>query len=194
MNFDGYSVTIQPAAEPVTVAELKDWLRLDGSDQDTMLSSMITAARVSIEEHTRRSFVQRSIVQSLAGFPAGGCIELVRPPLASVTSVKYYDTDNDQQTIDSSNYLVDVIREPGVVRPIDTYDWPSVYERSDAVQITFVAGYSADATSVPETMKALTKMIAADMFEHPEAQSELRLTENKQWKFLLESLQLKDLY
>jgi len=192
MLFDGYTVTVDSTADPVTAAELRDWLRLDDTAQDTMLEGMISAATHAVEQHTHRAFAQRTINQSLSDFPGNDCIELLFPPLASVTTVKYWDADGTEQTIDSSNYIVDTNRTVGMVQPVDTYTWPNVYERSDAVNVTFVAGY--DATDIPNAAKVLIKMIAADMYEHSETQSELRLEENRQWKFLLDSLSCKDLY
>lgn len=194
MLFNGYSVTTDATAEPVTVAELRSWLRLDDTSQDTMLSSMITAARVAVEQHTHRAFVQRTLKQSLSDFPDSDCIELLFPPLASVSSVQYYDSDNSSQTVDASNYIVDTNAVVGIVQPVETFTWPTTYERTDAVNVTYVAGYSTNADDVPETAKVLIKLIAADLYEHSESQSELRLTENRQWKFLLDSLMVKDFY
>lgn len=190
MQFDGYTVTTDATAEPVTAAELREWLRLDDTSQDTMLEGMITAARVSVEQHTHRSLVTKTIKQSLAGFPAGGCLELLFPPLASVSSVAYYDTDGTEQTVDSSNYIVDTNRIVGLVQPVDNYSWQSTYDRSDAVNVTYIT----DGDRCPESAKVLIKLIAADFYEHSESQSELRLEENRQWKFLLDSISIKDFY
>jgi uncharacterized phiE125 gp8 family phage protein len=189
MQFEGYTITTDATTEPVTAAEMREWLRLDDTSQDTMLAGMITAARVAIEQHTHRSIVQKTIKQSLVGFPASGCIELLFPELGSVTSVQYYDSDNSSQTVDSSNYIVDTNRVVGAVQPLETYTWPSTYERTDAVNITYV---TKDDT--PKPAEILIKMIAADMYEHAETQSEINLTENRQWKFLLDSLTIKDFY
>lgn len=194
MLFNGYTVTADATAEPVTVAELRTWLRLDDTSQDTMLNGMISAARIIVEQQTHRSLVQRTLKQSLSDFPDNGCIELLFPPLASVTSVAYWDTDGTEQTIDSSNYIVDTNKRVGMIQEADGYTWPIPYERSDAVNVTYVAGYSADASEVPEAAKILVKMLAADMYEHSEVQSELRLQGNNMYKYLLESLQLKDFY
>ena len=192
MKFEGYTVTVDATAEPVTAEELRDWLRLDDTSQDTMLEGMITAARVAVEQHTHRAFVEKTIKQSLAGFPASGCIELLFPPLDSVSSVKYYDTDGTEQTIDSSNYIVDANRTVGLIQGVDNFSWPSSYERSDAVNVTFVTG-KADA-EITKTAKVLIKLIAADLYEHAESQSELRLEENRQWKFMLDAISCKDFY
>lgn len=192
MIFEGYTVTVDATAEPVTAEELRDWLRLDDTSQDDMLEGMITAARVAVEQHTHRSFVEKTIKQSLADFPASGCIELLFPPLSSVSSVAYYDTDGTEQTIDASNYIAITNRTVGLVQAADTYSWPSTYERADAVNVTFVAGIPS--AEITKTAKVLIKLIAADLYEHSEAQSELRLDENRQWKFMIDSISCKDYY
>ena len=189
MIFEGYTVTTDATAEPVTATELREWLRLDDTSQDSMLEGMITAARVAVELHTHRSVVQKTLKQSLADFPAGGCIELLYPPLASVSSVAYWDADGTEQTVDASNYIAITNRVVGLVQATTDYSWPSTYDRPDAVNVTY-----ATKDDSPEQAKVLIKMIAADMYEHAETQSELRLSENRQWKFLLESLTIKDFY
>ena len=47
-----------PAAEPVTLAEAKSHLKLDTSDEDTLIASLITAARARAEWHTGRALVE----------------------------------------------------------------------------------------------------------------------------------------
>lgn len=195
MLFDGISVTTDATAEPVTAAEMLVWLRLDDTSQNTMIEGIITAARDAVESHTHRAIAKRTFKQSLSGFPSNDCIELLFPPLVSVTSVKYYDLDGTEQTIDASNYIVDTNRIVGQVQPTEDYTWPLTYERSDAVNVTYVAGYESDATDAKyQTAQTLIKMIVADLYEHPEAQSELRLSDNRQWKFMLENIAIKDFY
>ena len=38
-----------PAQEPVSLLEAKDFMRLDGSEDDVLVSTLITAARIHIE-------------------------------------------------------------------------------------------------------------------------------------------------
>jgi len=91
--FDGTEVTINPEqpsgvvvsalyvasgevtlqAEPVTLQEVKNWLRIDLDDDDDILTMLITAARETLEAYTNVSFISRvvkaTIKNQLGGYP-----------------------------------------------------------------------------------------------------------------------------
>lgn len=57
-----------PAAEPVTVADAKLDLRVTLSDDDALISALITAARQYAEKYTRRQLVTATWLYSLDAF------------------------------------------------------------------------------------------------------------------------------
>lgn len=90
--------------EPVTVAEVKDYLQLTGTGYDTTLAIFITAARKQIENYTNVSLVAKSIRANIRNTTSDKPFPLPYPPIASVTQVLYkrcrsttvvevYDTD-----------------------------------------------------------------------------------------------------
>lgn len=79
-------------------------------------------------------------------------IFLPKPPLQSVTSIKYIDTDGAQQTLDPSLYIVDTASEPGRLTPAYGQTWPTIREQANAVEIVFVCGYGL-AAAVPAGIK-----------------------------------------
>jgi len=111
---------------------------------------------------------------------------LRRPPLISVTNIKYYDEDDSLQTWAASNYEVDA---PGSrVLLADTGTLPNVYSRYDAVQITYQAGYASTTSPVdyqapiPEIFKVAIKLLIGDYYENREGKmiipAHLSATEN----------------
>ncbi|HOW32781.1 MAG TPA: head-tail connector protein, partial [Bacteroidales bacterium] len=63
------------ASEPVTTEELKAQLRITHSSQDTMLASLIKAARQRAEFYTRRALITSVWDLFLDSFPdSGDCI------------------------------------------------------------------------------------------------------------------------
>ncbi len=172
-------VVTAPAAEPLTLAEAKLHLRVDHTLDDDLITALITVAREYAENYTRRAFIQQTLEYTTHCFPAGGVFELPRPPLQSVTSIKYIDVDGVLQTVDAADYQVDTYREPGLVKPAYLESWPIVV-RSDfnAVQIRYVAGYSPSgspasdldyAANVPTALKHWMKVRIANMYEFREA-------------------------
>jgi len=180
-----------PASEPVTTAEFKAWSRIDTSADDTLIAALIATARQWAETYTGRSFIDTTYDYSLDGF--AGVIRLPRSPLSSVTSISYVDTAGDTQTLATSVYRVDAAREPGRITREYAQTWPSVQYVTNNVVIRFVAGYGADATSVPEHVKSAIKHVVADMYEHREAALEMKFIHKNQIALnLLESFRVTD--
>ncbi len=63
-----------PATEPVTTAEAKTHLRVDTSDDDTLIGTLITVARRRVENDSRHQLVTATWDYTLDRFPE--CDEL----------------------------------------------------------------------------------------------------------------------
>lgn len=159
--------TSGPASEPVTTSEAKTHLRVSSSTDDTYIGNLITATRELCENYTGRCFINQTFTWTLDGFPLADWDYLIFPraPLSSVTSVTYYDSNNVQQTWSSSEYDVDTADNLGRLRPKDGYSWPSTYARPASVTVTFVAGYGASASSVPQSIKQAMFLHIADLYD-----------------------------
>lgn len=156
-----------PASEPVTVSEAKARLHITIDDEDTDLAAMIPESRELCEAGCQRAFVTQTYSLYLDRFPRGcGEIRLPRPPLQSVTWVKYYDGAGDLQTLDASAYYVTTGAEPGRIRPV-TY-WPETQLRPEAVEVQFVAGYGL-AAAVPSAAKSAILLTIKSLRDAPES-------------------------
>jgi hypothetical protein len=60
------------------------------------------------------------------------------------------------------------------------------------VTVTFSAGY--DVGYVPERLRVAIKMLTADLYEHPEAQVEMRLEKNTMLQRLLYGLTIEEVF
>jgi uncharacterized phiE125 gp8 family phage protein len=166
----GLKLVTAPAAEPVSLAEAKARLRVTIDDEDSDIESLIRQARGLCEEGCHRFFVAQTWTLYLDCWPKPECdgIRVPRPPLVSVASVKYYDTDAVQQTIDSADYYVGTGSEPGRIVPVAGY-WPAVQlHRPDAIEIQFTAGYGP-ASAVPPAAKAAILVTVRALRDDPGA-------------------------
>lgn len=162
--------TVQPAEEPITLAEAKLHLRVDHSADDSYIAGLVRAARVLAEKQTGRAFVTQTLRLTMDRFPCGSEICLPRPPLIAITSVQYYDVSNVLQTVPALQYEADADADPGRVRPGVLYSWPATYVRLGAVRITYTAGYGG-AALVPEPIKQAIKFFVGHWYENREAVS-----------------------
>ena len=193
MDWTGIKVSTAPTIEPVTVAELKAYMAMDSSVTafDTMLAGFISACRDAIEKHSGRTFISTSFEMYLDSFPACGFIELIHPPVQSVTSI-YYNQESDGvlTLLASSKYLVDTVSLYPRIEPAYDESWPDTRAMINAVKVTYLAGYGATAAHVPQNIKSCIMAIAADLFEHRESNVEINLTENRTYRFLLNSFSI----
>jgi len=151
-------------------------MRVDGTDEDTLIGSLAAAARAYVEMATSRQCITATWVLKLKNFPAG---DIVLPifPLQSIASIKYYDSNDTQQTWSSALYDVDTALEPGRIRPVSGEDYPSdVRGYTDDIEITFVSGDGDAASDVPDGVLAAIKILAANWFENREANTPIGLT------------------
>jgi uncharacterized phiE125 gp8 family phage protein len=165
--------TVAPASEPVSLTDAKAHLRVDIDDDDDFISGLIAAARQYTETTTRRAFISQTWRLSLDNWPAGDEIELPKPPLASVSSIVYKDADGASTTWATSNYIVDTDSEPGRIVLANGASWPTVsLYPVNPIQITFVAGYGAAGSSVPQYLRQAVKLLVSHWYENPEATKE----------------------
>lgn len=153
-----------PSAEPVSLTAVKAFLRVDGSDEDTLITSLAKAAREKGEELSRRAFITQTWDMTFDCWPYDFRQRVYRPPLQSITSVKYLDRSNVEHTF--TNYVVDARSEPGVIifnsLPSDTL------QLSGAITVRFVAGYGAAGSNVPERINNLILALTAWWYESRE--------------------------
>jgi len=154
--------TVDPTSEPLTVEEVKDHLRIDGNDSDAELSNLIKEARDYVEGVTGRALITQTYELKMDDLSLN--IKVPRPPLQSVTSISYQDTDDASQTLGAANYTVDTSSHPGRIVQSATGTYPDTYNDIDAVTITYVAGYG-DADDVPGIFKRAMKLYIEKMYD-----------------------------
>lgn len=155
-----------PTVEPVTVAEAKTFSRIDSSDEDLLILELIKSARRWAETFLRRQLLPATWKLVLENFDDE--IRFPLSPVTSVSSITYYDPNNNLTTLASTDYELDSNSEPAVLRPVWNYYWPSTYARFGAVNVIFISGY-ANAAAVPETIKTAIKVLVSNWFENRES-------------------------
>lgn len=166
------TIVTPPSIEPVTLAEAKAHLRVDGNDEDALINQLIAVARQALDG--RDGLLGRALIQQVwklthDRFPRA--IEIPLPPLISVDGITYLDADAMTQTIDLGTVTVEGIGDaaPAILRPVSGTTWPETYDHPEAIAITFKAGYGTAAANVPAPIKQAMLLDIAHMFENREA-------------------------
>lgn len=156
-----------PTSHPVSLADVKLHLRLPATytDEDTTLSLYISAAVRMAEENTGIQLMPAVWCMVFDRFP--DVIYLRRPPVVSVTHIKYYNQSNVLTTLDPAYFIVDTDSQPGRVDYAPGKSWPSTKNRIGAVRVTYASGF-ADATKVPANIRAAIMLIVGDLYANRE--------------------------
>ena len=157
---------------PVSLADMKLHLKIetDETKDDTLITTLISAATSYCQEFQHRSYVTQTRVLYFDAFPL--MFSVPYPPLLSVTSIDYVDTDGDTQRLDPDQYRVDIGNEPGRITEAYNVTWPATRDITNAVVLTYSAGYGA-AADVPDKVKAAIKLLVANWYEHRESVSDI---------------------
>lgn len=154
-------VITAPANPTVSTATAKLFLRVDHDADDTLIASLVKAASEKGESLARRAFITQTLEMTVDEWPTDSILTVLRPPLQSVTSVKY--TDENGVEAEWTDYSVDIKGEPG---RIIFHSLPSVsLLESGGITIRFVAGYGPNDTDVPEPIKQAILQLVAYWYE-----------------------------
>ncbi len=181
--------TSPPAVEPLTLAEVKTFLRVDQTNDDNFITGLITAARMFCEAETGRALIERNYSLFLDRWPAEQHyhafdrrdgerriptplviaprgIDLPYPPLVSVAQVNVYAADNTATIFDPSNYFVDTAGVPGrLVLTLGAVP-PLPWRIANGIEIQYTAGYGLAETDVPQLLRQGMMQIIAHLYEH----------------------------
>lgn len=165
-----------PIVEPVTLSEAKSHMRVDSTADDDLIKSYIEAARIYTEKYLSRSLISQTWDFNYDLFPSfGDAIEIPLPPLKSITSIKYYDGDEVQQTWADTKYTVDTDNIPPLVYENMGESYPSTRFFRKSVTIRAITGYSDSGASpvdladnVPSSIKTAVMMLVAHLYENRE--------------------------
>lgn len=157
--------TLVPSTiEPITIADLKTHLTGTFTDAENgYMNALISAAREALEIETRRQFATATYRLSLDCFPWDREIRIPRPPLVSVTQIRYLDTTNTEIIMPTTDYAVDSDSEPGRIWSVPSKCWPATYEVPNAVKITYIAGWP-NVEAMPNRLKQLMLLVSADLY------------------------------
>lgn len=153
----------------LTVQQFKDYVGDVPTGEDGDIDSAIADAVEDLEEHTGRSYAQRTYDLKLDGF--SGIICLPKPPHVSVTSISYQDASDTTQTLtEDTDYFVYGLGDAEGLNDMGAYGayivpadsgWPTVRDRKyESVTIRFVAGY----TTIPGKAQRGVKILVGNYF------------------------------
>ncbi len=157
-----HTLITPPAAEPLTLAQVKAHLRLDGNADDALLTSLIAAARRYLEATTGLALITQKLRFYFDDWPADGLIQPAIAPLQSVESVTVYDASGNPQPVSLDGHVLDAVSTPA---RLFLAAQPATSRPLNGIEIDVTAGFGNTGADVPDTLKRAMLMHVALMYE-----------------------------
>ncbi len=160
-------LTSGPVEEPVTLAEAKAHLRIDGAEEDALIGGLIVAARMHIEHTLDLALITQSWSLYLDCWPDGP-VELPLSPVQSVNQLRLYAANAAVTLIAADQYQLDAVSRPARLAPLNVV-WPAPGRAVNGIEIAFTAGYGVAGADVPQPLRQAILMLVAHWHEQREA-------------------------
>jgi uncharacterized phiE125 gp8 family phage protein len=152
-----------PAVEPLTLAEAKDYLRVETADDDDVITALVAGARTLVEAQTRRALITQTWRLVRDAWPEVGRLQVLPAPLRSVAAARYYDADGGPHAIDTGVFLVD---SASSLLAFPQWSMPAPGRAAAGIEIDVGVGYGDTSVSVPEPLRQAVRMLVAHWYEH----------------------------
>jgi uncharacterized phiE125 gp8 family phage protein len=164
-----------PADHIVSLAEMKQHLRVDHTDDDQLIEAYTSAAEARVDgpaSITGRTFRVTRLRASFHSFSTKICLPY--PPVIQVIGLTYLDSNGDEQTFAETNQWRVIglnTSEGAAIVPLYGVVWPSLLTTPDAdlVRVEYLAGYqnlnSPGDNAIPKEVAQAVKLIVGDWYE-----------------------------
>ena len=158
------TMTAAPAVEPVSLAAARAHLRLDGTDDDAYLASLIATSRLQVEAALGIALIDQSWTLTIDAWPDDGIVGLPLRPVSAVGQVNVITGDGAAIEVPAAQYRVDgasvrprVIADPSAI--------PEPGRSTDGIEINFIAGFGASPDDVPAPIRHAILLLVAHWYE-----------------------------
>ncbi|MDP1909966.1 MAG: head-tail connector protein, partial [Hyphomicrobium sp.] len=148
----------------LSLAEAKNYLRVEHDADDELIASMISAARIQVESRTRRALITQTWRIILDRWPASATIVSPVSPLREVAGVRVRDATGEVLELDTDIFLPNTASSPGLI----AFDAGRVTHPSAeiaGIEIDIEAGYGA-AADVPAPLVQAIRLLLARAYEY----------------------------
>lgn len=153
----------------MSLADAKQHLRVDSSDDDDLITALIGAATSALDGWSGR-LGRCLITQTWQASWRNWCgTMMVLPfPDVSAATVKYFDSANAEQTIADSNFRLIERAKATAIEFDQAFAMPAIYNRADAITVTMTCGYGDTADEIPAAIIAAAKLAIGAWYENRE--------------------------
>lgn len=161
-----------PAAEPLSLAEAKVFLRVETADEDPLIAALITAARIHVEMQTGLALITQGWRLVLDCWPANGRIPVRPAPLQALIAARVFDFDGEVRALDTQAFVRDASTSTLAFIP---WALPMPTRIAAGIELDVTAGFGDAASDVPEPLRQAIRLLTAHWYENRAAVANVQL-------------------
>jgi uncharacterized phiE125 gp8 family phage protein len=157
-------IVTPPTSEPVNLNEAKEHLRVEHTEDDTLIEGLITSAREWCEGFLNRAIITQTRKLTISKWPVKP-LRLPGSPIQEISSVDYVDSAGETQGVEAVRYY---LTDSGEISLDYNKEWPSATLRGpESIHITYSCGYG-DSAKVPQRIKQAILLLVGTWYENRE--------------------------
>jgi len=169
----GYvKVITGPTITPLTLNEGKNYLKIDVSTDDDLITDLIKGATEHVEAYLGQKICTQTVEEVFDKVPIvkiedrWPTLFLTYSPVQSVSYITYTDTNEENQTWDASKYKVDLYRKMARITPAYGEVFPDLLQEINSLTVRYVVGYGNTTGAIPSNIKMAVRLILSDMYHN----------------------------
>jgi uncharacterized phiE125 gp8 family phage protein len=153
-----------PLVEPVTLDDAKHWLKLDTEDEDDLVQTLISAARLMIEAASGNLLIDQTWRIVLDAWPVNGRVRLPISPLRAIVAARVYGADGQPVPLAANALAIEAGAEPPVLVVAAAVATPG--RLTQGIEIDVQAGHGPLPAAVPAPIRQAILRLVACWYEN----------------------------
>lgn len=148
-----------PQSEPLSLSDVKNWVKVTDSSDDALLQSLISSARLAVEAATGRLLISQQWRLTLDLWPDVGALDSPLTPVRSIARIRVMDAAGAYKDVSAALFTLDA-----------GDDWARIYwgaplpspgVQKGGIQIDLVAGYGDAPDATPAPLRLAMRLLIA---------------------------------
>jgi uncharacterized phiE125 gp8 family phage protein len=154
-----------PAAEPVSLADAKNFLRVEHDDDDELIGELIASARMQVEQAARRVLITQQWRIVLDRWPASGWIVSPVNPVVSLDAARVFPFEGAAVSLIAAQFTINAAAAPAIIA-FQRTNVIAPGRTSGGIELDVTAGYGDAADDVPAPLRQAIRLFVARNYEH----------------------------
>ena len=160
-----FTLVAGSAQQVVSLDDAKLHLRVDGNVEDDYIEALVGSCVDYAQKYTGLELLQSTWTCNAREW---NTFRMFKTPVQSVQSIKYFDKDNNEQTLASTEYYVTIENGCTKIEFKESVYGIELYEKPNAIVISLTAGF-AGVSVIPKSIIAGIKLMLGHLYENRQA-------------------------